>query len=98
MLVHLGVYGFVEMVIFVSILVVGLIYAWMKVALTWVSGSSSTRVASAVVAPIRAIPCAGRRSATRLPGAVGGKELACGTTNYPLVTPPCGPEGQFYSQ
>jgi len=33
MLVHLGVYGFVEMVIFVSILVVGLIYAWMKVAL-----------------------------------------------------------------
>jgi NADH-ubiquinone/plastoquinone oxidoreductase, chain 3 len=79
MLVHLGGYGFVEMVIFVSILVVGLIYAWMKVALTWVSGSSSTRVASAVVAPIRAIPCAGRRSATRLPGAVGGKELACGT-------------------
>jgi len=48
MLVHLGVYGFVEMVIFVSILVVGLIYAWMKVALIWVSGSSSTRVASAV--------------------------------------------------
>ena len=48
MLVHLGVYGFVEMVIFVSILVVGLIYAWMKGALKWVSGSSSTRVASAV--------------------------------------------------
>jgi len=36
MLVHLGVYGFVEMVIFVSILAVGLIYAWMKGALKWV--------------------------------------------------------------
>jgi hypothetical protein len=36
------------MVIFVSILVVGLIYAWMKGALKGVSGSSSTRVASAV--------------------------------------------------
>jgi hypothetical protein len=41
MLVHLGAYGFVEIVIFVSILVVGLIYAWMKVALTWVSGNYS---------------------------------------------------------
>ncbi len=30
MLVLLGVYGFVEMVIFVSILAVGLIYAWKK--------------------------------------------------------------------
>jgi NADH:ubiquinone oxidoreductase subunit 3 (subunit A) len=30
MLVYLGVYGFAEMVIFVSILAVGLIYAWMK--------------------------------------------------------------------
>jgi NADH:ubiquinone oxidoreductase subunit 3 (subunit A) len=30
MLVHLGIYGFVEMVIFISILAVGLIYAWMK--------------------------------------------------------------------
>jgi hypothetical protein len=41
MLVHLGAYGFVEIVIFVSILVVGLIYAWMEVALTWVSGNYS---------------------------------------------------------
>jgi NADH-quinone oxidoreductase subunit A len=32
----LGVYGFVEMVIFVSILAVGLIYAWKKGALKWV--------------------------------------------------------------
>jgi NADH:ubiquinone oxidoreductase subunit 3 (subunit A) len=30
MLVHLGFYGFVEKVMFVSILTVGLIYAWMK--------------------------------------------------------------------
>jgi NADH:ubiquinone oxidoreductase subunit 3 (subunit A) len=36
MLVHLGVYGFVEMVIFVSILAVGLIYARKKGALKWV--------------------------------------------------------------
>ncbi len=33
---ELGVYGFVEMVIFVSILGVGLIYAWKKGALKWV--------------------------------------------------------------
>jgi NADH-quinone oxidoreductase subunit A len=32
----LGVYGFVEMVIFVSILGVGLVYAWKKGALKWV--------------------------------------------------------------
>ncbi len=32
----LGVYGFFEMVIFVSILAVGLIYAWKKGALKWV--------------------------------------------------------------
>ncbi len=32
----LGVYGFVEMVIFVVILAVGLIYAWKKGALKWV--------------------------------------------------------------
>ena len=32
----LGVYGFVEMVIFVAILAVGLIYAWKKGALKWV--------------------------------------------------------------
>src|SRR5215212_3399307 len=32
----LGVYGFVEMVVFVLILAVGLIYAWKKGALTWV--------------------------------------------------------------
>ena len=36
MLVHLGVYGFVEMVIFAAILAVGLIYAWKKGALKWV--------------------------------------------------------------
>ncbi len=42
MLVHLGVYGFVEMVIFVSILAVGLIYAWKKGALNGVQGSRST--------------------------------------------------------
>jgi NADH-quinone oxidoreductase subunit A len=33
---ELGVYGFVEMVIFVLILSVGLIYAWKKGALKWV--------------------------------------------------------------
>jgi NADH-quinone oxidoreductase subunit A len=33
---ELGVYGFVEMVIFVSILGVGLVYAWKKGALKWV--------------------------------------------------------------
>ena len=33
---ELGVYGFVEMVIFVLILGVGLIYAWKKGALKWV--------------------------------------------------------------
>jgi NADH-quinone oxidoreductase subunit A len=32
----LGLYGFVEMVIFVSILTVGLAYAWKKGALKWV--------------------------------------------------------------
>ncbi len=32
----LGVYGFVEMVVFVSILGVGLAYAWKKGALKWV--------------------------------------------------------------
>jgi NADH-quinone oxidoreductase subunit A len=32
----LGLYGFVEMVIFVLILVVGLAYAWKKGALEWV--------------------------------------------------------------
>lgn len=36
MLFHLGVYGFVEMLIFVPILAVGLIYAWMKGTLKWV--------------------------------------------------------------
>ena len=33
---ELGLYGFVEMVIFVSILGVGLVYAWRKGALKWV--------------------------------------------------------------
>jgi NADH-quinone oxidoreductase subunit A len=33
---ELGVYGFVEMCIFVSILGVGLVYAWKKGALKWV--------------------------------------------------------------
>ena len=33
---ELGVYGFVEMLIFVSILSVGLVYAWKKGALKWV--------------------------------------------------------------
>ncbi len=33
---ELGVYGFVEMVIFVVILSVGLVYAWKKGALKWV--------------------------------------------------------------
>ena len=32
----LGLYGFVEMVIFVMILTVGLVYAWKKGALKWV--------------------------------------------------------------
>jgi NADH-quinone oxidoreductase subunit A len=32
----LGLYGFVEMVIFVLILAVGLAYAWKKGALEWV--------------------------------------------------------------
>jgi NADH-quinone oxidoreductase subunit A len=32
----LGLYGFVEMVIFVLILAVGLVYAWKKGALKWV--------------------------------------------------------------
>ena len=32
----LGFYGFVEMVVFVLILAVGLVYAWKKGALTWV--------------------------------------------------------------
>ncbi len=33
---ELGLYGFVEMVIFVVILAIGLIYAWRKGALRWV--------------------------------------------------------------
>ena len=33
---ELGLYGFVEMVVFVSILGVGLVYAWKKGALKWV--------------------------------------------------------------
>ncbi|MDQ3795149.1 MAG: NADH-quinone oxidoreductase subunit A [Actinomycetota bacterium] len=33
---ELGVYGFVEMVVFVLILGVGLVYAWKKGALKWV--------------------------------------------------------------
>ena len=33
---ELGLYGFVEMTIFVAILVVGLAYAWKKGALKWV--------------------------------------------------------------
>lgn len=33
---ELGLYGFVEMVIFVLILAVGLVYAWRKGALKWV--------------------------------------------------------------
>jgi NADH-quinone oxidoreductase subunit A len=33
---ELGLYGFVEMVIFVLILGVGLVYAWKKGALKWV--------------------------------------------------------------
>jgi NADH-quinone oxidoreductase subunit A len=32
---HIGLYGFVEMVIFVAILVVGYVYAWKKGALEW---------------------------------------------------------------
>ncbi len=31
----IGLYGFVEMVVFVAILVVGYVYAWKKGALTW---------------------------------------------------------------
>ena len=33
---ELGLYGFVEMVVFVLILGVGLVYAWKKGALKWV--------------------------------------------------------------
>jgi len=32
---HIGLYGFVEMIIFVAILVVGYLYAWKKGALEW---------------------------------------------------------------
>ena len=32
---HIGLYGFVEMVIFIVILLVGYIYAWKKGALEW---------------------------------------------------------------
>ena len=32
---HIGLYGFVEMVIFIAILVVGYVYAWQKGALEW---------------------------------------------------------------
>jgi NADH-quinone oxidoreductase subunit A len=32
---HIGLYGFVEMVIFIAILVVGYFYAWKKGALEW---------------------------------------------------------------
>jgi NADH-quinone oxidoreductase subunit A len=32
---HIGMYGFVEMVIFIAILVVGYLYAWKKGALEW---------------------------------------------------------------
>jgi NADH-quinone oxidoreductase subunit A len=32
---HIGLYGFVEMVIFIAILVVGYLYAWKKGALEW---------------------------------------------------------------
>jgi NADH-quinone oxidoreductase subunit A len=32
---HIGLYGFVEMVIFVAILLVGYVYAWKKGALEW---------------------------------------------------------------
>ncbi len=32
---HIGLYGFVEMVIFIAILVVGYVYAWKKGALEW---------------------------------------------------------------
>ena len=46
MLVQLGVYEFVEMVIFVSILAVGLIYAWKKGSsleeITWAREDAQT--------------------------------------------------------
>jgi NADH-quinone oxidoreductase subunit A len=32
---HIGLYGFVEMLIFIAILVVGYVYAWKKGALEW---------------------------------------------------------------
>jgi len=32
---HIGLYGFVEMIIFIAILVVGYVYAWKKGALEW---------------------------------------------------------------
>ncbi len=32
---HIGLYGFVEMVVFIAILVVGYVYAWKKGALEW---------------------------------------------------------------
>jgi NADH-quinone oxidoreductase subunit A len=32
---HIGLYGFVEMVIFIAILLVGYVYAWKKGALEW---------------------------------------------------------------
>ena len=32
---HLGMFGFVEAFIFISILVVGLVYAWQRGALDW---------------------------------------------------------------
>ena len=32
---HIGLYGFVEMVVFIAILVVGYVYAWKKGALAW---------------------------------------------------------------
>lgn len=32
---HLGLFGFIEMIIFIAILLVGLAYAWKKEALRW---------------------------------------------------------------
>lgn len=32
---HLGVFGFVEMLIFILLLVIGLVYAWRKKVLEW---------------------------------------------------------------
>jgi NADH-quinone oxidoreductase subunit A len=32
---HIGLYGFVEMMVFIAILVVGYVYAWKKGALEW---------------------------------------------------------------